>query len=215
MKVDTSQSHTANGSWVCPESLLFLSRGIIHQCTVPYTPHQSGITERKNRTLMEMAGCMMKGNSLPRKFWLDAINYVLTISQTRALKTITPYKLYKTSFFSSFVKPEWVLVVKALPYVGGCVGSIFWVASDESIMAPCNSSYEVKRNQIKLNLFSITLPSPTPPQSLSLSAIFGPSPICPASFIALVLEDKLFLPFQPTKAYVLATPALSHHSGVH
>ena len=35
--------------------------GIKHQCTVPYTPLQNGVAERKNRSLMEMAKCMVKG----------------------------------------------------------------------------------------------------------------------------------------------------------
>ena len=30
-------------------------KGIKHQCTMPYTPQQNGVAERKNRSLMEMA----------------------------------------------------------------------------------------------------------------------------------------------------------------
>ena len=30
-------------------------RGIKHQYTMPYTPQQNGVAERKNRSLMEMA----------------------------------------------------------------------------------------------------------------------------------------------------------------
>lgn len=73
------------------------SRGIVHQCTTPYTPQQNGVEERKNRTLMEMARCMLKGKSLPNKFWLDALmcaNYILNRAPTKALKTITPYEAW-------------------------------------------------------------------------------------------------------------------------
>lgn len=33
--------------------------GITHQLTATYSPQQNGISERKNRTLMEMARCLM------------------------------------------------------------------------------------------------------------------------------------------------------------
>src|SRR5271156_5454190 len=48
-------------------------RGIKHQFTVPYTPQQNGVAERKNRSLMEMARCMVKSQQLPHAFWLEAV----------------------------------------------------------------------------------------------------------------------------------------------
>ena len=62
-------------------------RGIKHQCTVPYTPQQNGVAERKNRSLMEMARCMVKSQQLPHGFWLEAImcaTYVLNMCPTKA-----------------------------------------------------------------------------------------------------------------------------------
>ncbi|MCO5572076.1 hypothetical protein L7F22_025827 [Adiantum nelumboides] len=70
-------------------------KGIKHQCTMPYTPQQNGVAERKNRSLMEMARCMLKAKSLPHKLWMEAIAcvaYVFKTCPTRALKTITPYE---------------------------------------------------------------------------------------------------------------------------
>jgi len=70
-------------------------RGIKHQCTVPYTPQQNGVVERKNRCLMEIARCMVKSQALPHAFWLEAImcaTYVLNRCPTKALKSITPYE---------------------------------------------------------------------------------------------------------------------------
>ncbi|MCO5556318.1 hypothetical protein L7F22_009865 [Adiantum nelumboides] len=52
-------------------------------------------TERKNRSLMEMARCMLKDKSLPHKLWMEAVacaTHVLNRCPTRALKTITPYE---------------------------------------------------------------------------------------------------------------------------
>ena len=38
----------------------FLSdEGIEHQYSAPYTPKQNGVAQRKNRTLVEMARCML------------------------------------------------------------------------------------------------------------------------------------------------------------
>ena len=33
--------------------------GIEHQLTAPYTPEQNGVSERRNKTVMEMARCML------------------------------------------------------------------------------------------------------------------------------------------------------------
>ncbi|MCO5610539.1 hypothetical protein L7F22_064778 [Adiantum nelumboides] len=71
------------------------NKGIKHQCTMPYTPQQNGVAERKNRSLMEMARCMLKAKSLPHKLWMEAAAcaaHVLNRCPTRALKTITPYE---------------------------------------------------------------------------------------------------------------------------
>ncbi|MCO5546677.1 hypothetical protein L7F22_000112 [Adiantum nelumboides] len=70
-------------------------KGIKHQCTMPYTPQQNGIAERKNRSLMKMARCMLKAKSLPHKVWMEAVAcaaHVLNRCPTHALKTITPYE---------------------------------------------------------------------------------------------------------------------------
>ena len=37
--------------------------------TVPYTPHQNGVCEWKNRTLKEMANCMIQSKGLSLQFW--------------------------------------------------------------------------------------------------------------------------------------------------
>ena len=42
--------------------------GIQMQHTVPYTPQQNGVAERKNRTLKEMANCMLQSKGLSLSF---------------------------------------------------------------------------------------------------------------------------------------------------
>jgi len=42
--------------------------GIVQQFTVPHTPQQNGVAERKNRTLIEFARSMIKGKNLSNAF---------------------------------------------------------------------------------------------------------------------------------------------------
>lgn len=71
--------------------------GIQRQFTNPYNPTQNGISERKNRTLVESARSMLKAANLPNSFWAEAIStacYLRNISHTKALNNITPYQLW-------------------------------------------------------------------------------------------------------------------------
>ena len=77
------------GEYLSSEFNAFLAKhGTKHQCIVPYTPQQNSVAERKNRSLMEMAKCMVKSQQLPHGFWLKAImcdTYVLNKCPTKAL----------------------------------------------------------------------------------------------------------------------------------
>ena len=42
----------------------YTEQGIQQQHTVPYTPQQNGVAERKNHTLKEMANCMIQSKGL-------------------------------------------------------------------------------------------------------------------------------------------------------
>lgn len=71
--------------------------GIIHQFTTPYTPQQNGVCERKNRTLMEMARCMIHEKNMPKKFWAEAIytsSYIQNRCFTKSIEDKTPYELW-------------------------------------------------------------------------------------------------------------------------
>jgi transposase InsO family protein len=49
----------------------FLSEeGIKHEFSVPYTPQQNGVVERKNRTLIEATRTMLDEYKTPNNFWL-------------------------------------------------------------------------------------------------------------------------------------------------
>jgi transposase InsO family protein len=69
------------------------TQGIQMQHTIPYTPQQNGVAERKNRTLKKMANCMIQSKGLSLKYWAKAINYanyIVNRTPTKALKNITP-----------------------------------------------------------------------------------------------------------------------------
>nr|GEZ95286.1 putative ribonuclease H-like domain-containing protein [Tanacetum cinerariifolium] len=49
-------------------------KGIKREFSVPRTPQQNGIAERKNRTLIEAARTMLADSLLPIPFWAEAVN---------------------------------------------------------------------------------------------------------------------------------------------
>ncbi|WRX13419.1 Integrase [Theobroma cacao] len=89
--------------------------GITHQLTVPYSPQQNEISERKNRTLLEMARCLLFQKKLPKTFWAEVVNtanYILNISQTRVLMQTTPYE----SWFGRKPSVEHLRIFRSIYY---------------------------------------------------------------------------------------------------
>ncbi|POM62263.1 Integrase catalytic core protein [Phytophthora palmivora] len=73
--------------------------GIKHQKTVPYTPQQNGLAERMNRSLIEMARCMLYHESVGKKWWAEAVNTAAWIINRipNSVTIKTPYEIvYKT-----------------------------------------------------------------------------------------------------------------------
>ncbi|GJU12008.1 retrovirus-related pol polyprotein from transposon TNT 1-94 [Tanacetum coccineum] len=62
------------------------------------TPQSNGVVERKNRTLQEMSRTMLNEQSLPQKFWCNAVDtstYILNRILIRAILGKTPYELLR------------------------------------------------------------------------------------------------------------------------
>lgn len=78
------------------DPVFFQSVGIIHETTIPYTPQQNGVAERKNRTLKEMVNSMLSYSGLSEGFWGEAMLtacYLLNRVPNKRNKT-TPYELW-------------------------------------------------------------------------------------------------------------------------
>jgi hypothetical protein len=76
---------------------IFHEAGIQLQHIVPYTPQQNGVVERKNRSLKEMAYCMLHAKSLPQRLWakeLKCATYIQNRSPHRSVKEKTPYEAW-------------------------------------------------------------------------------------------------------------------------
>lgn len=73
------------------------SYGIQSQLTVPYCPQQNGVSERKNRYLVEMARCLLEEADLLKTYWGEAImcaNYLQNRLVTSS-KPCTPYERWE------------------------------------------------------------------------------------------------------------------------
>ncbi|KAJ9542204.1 LOW QUALITY PROTEIN: hypothetical protein OSB04_028710 [Centaurea solstitialis] len=80
-------------------------KGIERQYSTPRTPQQNGVTERRNRTLIEAARTML----LPITFWAEAVNTACYVPNRVLIvksKGKTPYELFeKKKPFIGFLKP--------------------------------------------------------------------------------------------------------------
>ncbi|GJW48670.1 retrovirus-related pol polyprotein from transposon TNT 1-94 [Tanacetum coccineum] len=72
--------------------------GISHNFSAPRTPQSNGVVERKNRTLQEMSRTMLNEQSIPQKFWCNAVDtstYIINRVSIRRILGKTPYELLR------------------------------------------------------------------------------------------------------------------------
>nr|GEV09031.1 zinc finger, CCHC-type [Tanacetum cinerariifolium] len=70
--------------------------GIIAHRTTPYTPQHNGMSERRNRTLLDMVRSMMSQTTLPKPFWdyaLETAARILNMVLTKKVEK-TPYEVW-------------------------------------------------------------------------------------------------------------------------
>lgn len=93
---------TDNGREYCNREFdtLLADYGIERRLTVPRTPQQNGVAERMNRTLLDMARCLLLQSGLPSTFWAEAVATACHIRNrcpTSTLEGITPYEKWTGS----------------------------------------------------------------------------------------------------------------------
>ncbi|GJY42465.1 retrovirus-related pol polyprotein from transposon TNT 1-94 [Tanacetum coccineum] len=72
--------------------------GISHNFSVPRTPQSNGVVERKNRSLQEMSRTMLNEQSIPQKFWCNAVDtstYIINRVSIRHILGKNPYELLR------------------------------------------------------------------------------------------------------------------------
>jgi hypothetical protein len=70
--------------------------GIVPQLTPPGTPQRNGVSERRNRTLLDMVRSMMSLTELPLSFWgyaLETAAFTLNRAPSKSVET-TPYEIW-------------------------------------------------------------------------------------------------------------------------
>ncbi|GJY33864.1 retrotransposon protein, putative, ty1-copia subclass [Tanacetum coccineum] len=85
------------GEYMSQEFLDHLKdHGIIAHRTPPYTPQHNGMSERRNRTLLDMVRSMMSQITLPKSFWdytLETATHILNMVPTKKVEK-TPYEVW-------------------------------------------------------------------------------------------------------------------------
>jgi transposase InsO family protein len=69
------------------------SQGVKRQLIAAYTQQQNGVSERKNRTVLNMIRSLISTRNVPKKFLPEAViwaTYVMNRSPTHAVKDLTP-----------------------------------------------------------------------------------------------------------------------------
>ncbi|GKE40706.1 retrotransposon protein, putative, ty1-copia subclass, partial [Tanacetum coccineum] len=71
--------------------------GIIAHRTPPYTPQHNGVSERRNRTLLDMVRSMMSQTTLPKSFWdyaLETAAHILNMVPTKKVEKLSYLKVW-------------------------------------------------------------------------------------------------------------------------
>ncbi|KAJ9538231.1 hypothetical protein OSB04_030964 [Centaurea solstitialis] len=84
--------------------------GIVSQLTPPYTPQMNGVSERRNRTLLDMVRSMMCHSTLPMSFWghaLETAAHILNRAPTNSVEKTPNYgRVYVKRPTSEKLKPK-------------------------------------------------------------------------------------------------------------
>lgn len=101
-----------------PFALFLQESGIVPQYTMPGSPSMNGVSERRNRTLLDMVRSMISCSSLPEFLWGEALKtaaYLLNRIPTKAVAK-TPFELWTGRKPSLKHLHVWGCPAEAKPY---------------------------------------------------------------------------------------------------
>ncbi|RVW60687.1 Retrovirus-related Pol polyprotein from transposon TNT 1-94 [Vitis vinifera] len=80
-----------------PFAKFLQEHGIVAQYTMPGSPDQNGVAERRNRTLLDMVRSMLSSSKLPKFLWTEALKTAVYIFNRVPTKAVlkTPFELLK------------------------------------------------------------------------------------------------------------------------
>ena len=89
--------YTWSGQKQGPFTRFLEKNEIVTQYTMPVSPYQNGVAERRNRTLMDMVQSMISNSNLPLSFWSEALKTVVYVLNRVLTKVVpkTPFELWK------------------------------------------------------------------------------------------------------------------------
>ncbi|GJX80527.1 retrovirus-related pol polyprotein from transposon TNT 1-94 [Tanacetum coccineum] len=141
-------------------------KGILRQYSVARTPQQNGVTERRNRTVIEAARTMLADSKLPTTFWAKAVNTACYV-QNRVLvvkpHNKTPYERFHgrtptLSFIRPFGCP--IIILNTIDHL-----SKFDDKADEGTKASDNACQARKETEPVKNYILLPLWTADPPFS--------------------------------------------------
>nr|GEV14295.1 hypothetical protein [Tanacetum cinerariifolium] len=122
-------------------------KGIKREFSVPRTPQQNGIAERKNRTLIEAARTLLADSLLHIPFWAEVVNTACYV-QNRVLVTKppnkTPYELLHGKFQGK-VDEEFLVGYSV------CSSGLAWLFDIDSLSQTMNYHPIIAENQTNYN----------------------------------------------------------------
>ena len=65
--------------------------------TTTYTPQQNGVSETKNRTILNMVRCLLTKSGVSKEFWPEVVNWsvhILNRNPTFVVKNMTPEEVW-------------------------------------------------------------------------------------------------------------------------
>jgi hypothetical protein len=70
--------------------------GIVIQYSMPFDTQENGVTERRNRTLIDMVRSMLRYSTIPIGLWMEALKTIIHILNRVPSKSVskTSYELW-------------------------------------------------------------------------------------------------------------------------